>query len=270
MKNGLVKLNTIEVQGWPLTVIDDEPRVAATLLGERLGYGEHAGKRTRELVRRLEQDGELGSVYMGRESRPISKPNGGTEFREVDEPYLTEVQAIILVMHVRTSTAKVLRQEIARVFVEAHRLRRQPSPSLDLSAAVVELRHEVQALREFVTRPAQQEACVGRLGAKEITAALQLVAELKLSCLPESARSAKLLRSFRSEAHMELRGHIAFNGSGTTFSRLTFEQFGRAKVKLSEMAARHRKLAGIVECSRQLPLANVRQLSIVGTEADRA
>lgn len=278
IRNGLVKLpdpgamRVIEVQGWQLALIDeakdDEPRVSATVLGERLKYGDKPGARVRELIKRLEKEGEIGAVYMVRESRTISKPNGGTEVREVDEPYLTEVQTVIVVMHVRTPTAKALRQEIARVFVEANKLRRQqiqpqvqPNSDLAVVSQVLQLaqqqRQELQSLREMVMRllqPSQSHGVVGRRGAQEMAAALQSVARLEMSTYPESVHSKKLLKSCRGRADQELRQYLGFSGSGSAFSNLTFEQLGRAQMKLSEMAQRYRRLAGEMSATRQLTL----------------
>jgi hypothetical protein len=278
IRNGLVKLpdpgamRVIEVHGWQLALIDeakdDEPRVGGTVLGERLGYGDKPGARVRELVKRLEKEGELSGVFYVRESRKQSTGNGASREIEVDEPYLTEVQTVIVVMHVRTATAKALRQEIARVFVEANKLRRQqaqpqiqPNTGLALVSQVFQLaqeqRQELQSLREMVMRllqPAQSHGVIGRRGAQEIAAALQAVARLEMGTYPESVHSKKLLKSCRGRADQELRQYLGFSGSGSTFSNLTFEQLGRAQMKLSEMAQRYRRLAGEMSATRQLTL----------------
>ena len=236
IRNGLVKLpdpgpmRVIEVQGWPLALIneakDDEPRVSATVLGERLGYGDRAGQRTRELIRRLEKDGEIAGVYMAREPRGISKPNGGTEVREVDEPYLTEVQTVIVVMHVRTPIAKALRPEIARVFVEANKLRRQqiqPHGTFDLAGAVGALARQVQTLTDLVTQqhaaPKFAPGVIGRVGAREITAGLNQCVALLASCYPEGDKS--LRRRLRGLVENELRSHLGYTGNGSVERQLS-------------------------------------------------
>jgi hypothetical protein len=75
---------------------------------------------------------------MRRTVRRISKPNGGAELREVEEPMLNEAQAIHLVALMRTEKAAEIRGALVRVFVAYRKGAIQPVQSaMDPTAAAL-------------------------------------------------------------------------------------------------------------------------------------
>lgn len=259
MKNGLVKLsNTIEVQGWPLTVIDDEPRVAATLLGERSGYKDKPGARARRLVKQMVEEGDLCGVAYVRESR-TQVTGFGERVVEFDEPYLTEVQAVIFAMHVRTDIGKALRQEIARVFVEARRAVQQAPDLSAVFCILAQQAQQLQALTDILMRQQQSfqlHGLAGNHGAAEIRSQLNTCVDHALMAFQHHERKA-LSRRIRGRLTTELRSAIGYSGNGSTWAGMTTDQHQRALGKLREMLKRHQQASRDHAASRQLHLSLV-------------
>lgn len=127
----------IRCAGWAMTKwadSDGEPRIRDLDLAIKLGFVRP--RKIREIIERLIKDGEISGVYMRPNSGRISKPNGGFEERTVNEYWLTEFQTLMVVMASRTDAARLLKQEMARVFVLVRRgLVAPPNAANDIALA---------------------------------------------------------------------------------------------------------------------------------------
>lgn len=110
----------VAIDGWTLDVTDDEPRVRDIDLAERAGLKQP--RDIRKLIQRSRQELEdLGELLQRvSQARYESRP-GIWQEREVSEFWLTEHQALAILLQLRTPEARRLRGIVIRVFVAVRR-----------------------------------------------------------------------------------------------------------------------------------------------------
>lgn len=146
-------------EGWSLDASDaEEPRVRDTELAERAGLAE-----PRKIRRAIEKNrAELeqhGGLHMRAQQARISKPNGGTELRTVNEYWLNEAQATTVLLLMRTPQAVAVRVGVVKVFTAWRRGQLSaPPPALPLDVAHGPRVGEHPVLRKEMARQCQLAA----------------------------------------------------------------------------------------------------------------
>ncbi len=108
------------VDGWTLDITDEEPRVRDVDLAERAGLKQP--RDIRKVIERCREElEEFGALDMRVHCARISKPRGGFEEREVREFWLTEHQALAVLLQLRTPQARRLRGVLVRLFIAVRR-----------------------------------------------------------------------------------------------------------------------------------------------------
>lgn len=115
-------IKQVDVKGWSLVVgQDDEPRVRAVDLGERLGYARPAD--FRKLVKRLALEGILNdSDFIA----TVARTKLGHGWRDVLEYHLTQAGALIAISRSDTKMAVVITRQMIEVFLAYQRGALQP------------------------------------------------------------------------------------------------------------------------------------------------
>jgi hypothetical protein len=152
--SNLVK--TITVGDWTVVDDGDEPRVSAFEIARRAGMARE--RDVKKLIDRNRAELEaFGPVHMRATVSRISKPNGGTELREVETPMLNEWQSVALLAHMRTALGLQIRIEMNKLFVAVRR-GETPAPALNGTVAnSARIRDDPAALDKF--RHAARCAC---------------------------------------------------------------------------------------------------------------
>lgn len=199
----------IVVAGWAMTawVNDAEPRIRDTDLAERLGHDRP--RDVRKMVARLEKEGEISEIYMRATVALISKPNGGTEERAVNECWLTESQALMVAMHSRTEKAKAIRVEMIRVYTLARR-GLLPNQQSELARLVAGLHAELVSLRSEVKQLAvsnqNTEAYWGGIG--RVKADIVINSRIASIAVRLAKATGRKVRSVSSSIHHDLREKV--------------------------------------------------------------
>lgn len=120
MSNDQRQSITRVVEGWTVDVTADEPRVRDIDMAERSGLRQP--RDIRKLIQRSRQELEEFGPLVQRvhRTRYESKP-GKWQEREVAEFWLTEHQALAVLLQLRTPLARRARASMVRMFIAYHR-----------------------------------------------------------------------------------------------------------------------------------------------------
>ena len=103
-----------QINGWSVATDDDEPRIRDIELGERLGFARPA--KIRDLIKRLARLGKLKDVRciptVGRQQTGL----GRTRALVVNEFWLTQRQALKVILKSETAIADQIQEEVIDVF----------------------------------------------------------------------------------------------------------------------------------------------------------
>ncbi len=100
---------------WNLDITDDEPRIRDVDLAARAGLKKPRDIRTTIADLRTELE-SFGPLDVRRDCRRTSMPRGGYRTTETDEYWLTEHQALAVLLQLRTPAARRVRAVVVRVF----------------------------------------------------------------------------------------------------------------------------------------------------------
>lgn len=104
----------VKIDGWSVTMDDDEPRIMDEELGKRLGFART--RKIRELIERLLRDGKLNDIHCRPTVGRQSTGNGGTREYVVDAYWLTKKQALKVIAKSETAIADAILDVVIDVF----------------------------------------------------------------------------------------------------------------------------------------------------------
>lgn len=251
------EITTFQVDGWTLSKLssdDDEPVIAAEVLGEKLGFTEP--RAIRRLIKRMAGSGKLPEVCVRGIVSRTQMPTGGVRETKVNEYFLTEAQALKVIAKSETEIADKILDEIIGVFVKVRKgLFAGQRQAFDMQALVSVVATTVATTvvatmgpmfeKLFGMMSAQRNdaasGTIGREGAAFIRAGLKLYAEWMS---PDDKIGQK---SWRVSAEHEIRGLVGFSGYGRKWPELPSSLFPQVRMKLEELQRRARKTHEMIE-----------------------
>lgn len=226
----------VRVDGWDLVKDDNggEPRIRDIDLATRLQYREP--RLIRKLIKRLIDDGFLPSIHVRSTVERTSMPRGGVREIEVQEYYLTEAEALLVISRSETEAATKIMQEVIDVYIAVRRgLLAAPNPAAELALMVSAIQSLVAGQAEFAAKLDQlnervdnQNHTIGERGARAVSTAL---ADYSLAI---AGYDKIRRRSVRGLAETTLRSALKFTGVGARWSAFPASRWPELKSKLDE------------------------------------
>lgn len=178
----------VRVNGWDLVKGEgeDEPRIRDLDLAERLQYRE--SRLIRKLIKRLIDDGFLACIHVRSTVERTSMPRGGVRETEVQEYYLTEAEALLVISRSETVAATRIMQEVIGVYVALRRgllAGTNPTQLLaavrdTLSSELLSIREETRLLKErVVALDRHPNGLMGDTDAAELRRQINVVAHIR-------------------------------------------------------------------------------------------
>lgn len=225
----------VRVGDWTLAVPNgtEEPIIEDIELARRQGYARP--RAVRQLIKRLLAEGEISEVCERHTMERSQTPTGGAVDRLVASYWLTEEQALVVVMHSKTDKARAMRRDMIAVFRAALRGLLVPSDVRLMQGELHQLRAELDMLKLHAGR------VIGDRNARAFI----------LDPLKEAARLTAIVRgdvskhSYMRELKVHeksVRMHVQFpDAIGQKWATLPIERLGNAQAKVAEILARAQK-----------------------------